>query len=277
MRVAFSALCLLWSVAASVQAQLQPAPIYEPEYHQPGKDVVWVPTPEIVVGTMIDLANLTADDYVIDLGSGDGRLVIAAAKRCARALGLEYDDNLVRYSIRSAEQQGVAGRAQFVKADIFASDFSQATVLTLFLLPDMNVRLRPQFLAMKPGTRIVANFFGIGDWTSDASVHIPESEKCGNYCVAYLWIVPANIDGTWQTPKGELTLAQRYQYFKGTLRAGGEGTPVKEITQGRVRGDMLNFAVDGVSYSGRVIGDMIEVTTGNDAAAERWRATRKTQ
>jgi len=265
-------LCAVLFAAASVYAQTSPPGIYEPEYGQPGKDVVWVPTPEIVVDTMIDLAKITASDFVIDLGSGDGRLVIAAAKRGARALGMEYDDNLVAYSRRSAEQQGVADKAQFVKADIFASDFSQATVLTLFLLPEMNERLRPQFLAMKPGTRIVANFFGIGDWSSDEAVHVPDKDKCGNYCVAYLWIVPAKIDGAWLMPQGELALVQGHQYFKGWLFANGRTTVVE---QGRIRGDTLNFTVDGVSYSGRVSGNVIEGTVGHEGASVRWTATRK--
>lgn len=251
------------------------APIYEPEYSQEGKDVVWVPTPEIVVDAMMNLAKVTADDYVIDLGSGDGRLVIAAAKRGARALGIEYDDNLVRYARREADKAGVAGRARFAKADIFASDFSQATVLTLFLLPEMNERLRPQILAMKPGTRVVANYFGIGDWSSDAAVHLPQrTEQCGHYCTAYLWIVPANVDGVWQMPQGELTLAQRYQYFKGSFTAANGKA---EVTQGRVRGDALNFVAGGVSYRGRVQGDVIEGSATSGDNTVRWIARRKVQ
>ncbi len=267
MRVAVLTLSVVMLAATASLAQTPPAPIYEPEYSQPGKDVVWVPTPEIMVDTMLELAKVTPDDYVIDLGSGDGRLVIGAAKRGARALGIEYDDNLVRYSLREAEKHGVTQKAQFIKADIFTTDFSQATVLTLFLLPEMNLRLRPQFLAMKPGTRIVANYFGIGDWSSDEAVRIPESEKCRSYCVAYLWLVPANVAGAWQTPQGELTLNQSHQYVKGTL--GGA-----EVTQGRVRGETLNFAVGGVSYSGRIRGEVIEGTASNEGAATRWTATR---
>ena len=197
MRVAV-VLCVVMLVTG-VRAQSSLPTIYDPEYGQPGKDVIWVPTPQIAVETMIDLAKVTADDYVIDLGSGDGRLVIAAAKRGARALGLEYDANLVRYSQREATKQGVADKAKFVQADIFTSDFSQATVLTLFLLPEMNLRLRSQFLKMKPGTRIVANYFGIGDWSSDEVVDIPKSAKCETYCTAHLWIVPANVEGLWRT------------------------------------------------------------------------------
>ncbi len=258
-------------VALAACAHTPTAPIYEPEYSQPGKDVVWVPTPEVMVDTMLTLAKVTPADYVIDLGSGDGRLVIGAAKRGARALGIEYDDNLVRYSIREAQKQGVTGKAQFLQADIFATDFSAASVLTLFLLPDMNLRLRPQFLAMKPGTRIVANYFGIGDWSSDESVRIPESEKCRDYCVAYLWIVPAKVAGTWQTPQGELTLAQSHQYFKGTLGS-------KPVAEGRVRGDTLNFSVDGVSYRGRINGDVMEGVIGEGGEATgavAWTAWRK--
>ncbi|MEQ1775357.1 MAG: class I SAM-dependent methyltransferase [Burkholderiales bacterium] len=265
-RAAVIALCAATLVAIAAHAQTPPPVIYEPEYGQPGKDVIWVPTPDIVVETMIDLAKVTADDYVIDLGSGDGRLVIAAAKRGARALGMEYNGNLVRYSIREAQKQGVADKAQFLEADIFASDFSSASVLTLFLLPEMNLRLRPQFLAMKPGTRIVANYFGIGDWSSDEAVHVPESEKCDTYCVAYLWIVPARVDGVWQTPQGELTLVQGHQYFKGTLG-------IAQVTQGRVRGNTLNFTIEGVSYSGRISGDSIEGVAGTKGA--RWTAKRK--
>jgi len=261
---------LLLLLAGFMAAQAQQI-IYEPEYGQPGKDVIWVPTPQVVVDAMIDLAKVTPDDYVIDLGSGDGRLVIAAAKRGARALGMEYNENLVRYSRREAEKQGVTDRAAFEKADIFASDFSRATVLTLFLLPDMNLRLRPQFLAMKPGTRIVANYFGIGDWSSDEAVHIPESEKCEVYCVAYLWIVPARVEGVWQTDRGDLVLAQSHQYVKGTL-----GTmPAQGVTQGRVRGDTLNFVVGGVSYRGTINGDVIHGTAGEGASAVPWTARRK--
>lgn len=255
---------LLWLLLTPSFAAAQSQPIYEPEYGQPGKDVIWVPTPQLMAETMMDLATVTPDDYVIDLGSGDGRLVIEAARRGARALGIEYDDNLVRYARREAEKQGVAGKAQFEKADIFATDFSQATVLTLFLLPEMNRRLRPQFLAMKPGTRIVANFFGIGDWSSDEAVRVPESEKCRDYCIAYLWIVPAKIEGQWQTPMGELTIVQNHQYFKGTLGA-------HVISGGRVRGDTLNFDAGGVSYRGRVSGDVIDIVAGNE---RQWAARR---
>jgi SAM-dependent methyltransferase len=266
-RTRFTGLCALL-VACGACAQMPPpppAPIYEPEYSQPGKDVVWVPTPEIMVDTMMALAKVTPNDYVIDLGSGDGRLVIGAAKRGARALGIEYDDNLVRYARREADKQGVSEKAQFVQADIFATDFSRATVLTLFLLPDMNVRLRPQILAMKPGTRIVANYFGIGDWASDQAVHLPQrTDNCGTYCTAYLWIVPAHVDGTWQTTSGELKLTQRYQHFNGTLGAA-------QVTDGRMHGDTLQFTADGVAYSGRVNGEVIEGTAG----AAPWHAQRK--
>lgn len=268
LRVAIPVLWAMMFAATASLAQTPPAPIYEPEYSQPGKDVVWVPTPEMMVDTMLDLAKVTPDDYVIDLGSGDGRLVIGAATRGARALGVEYDDNLVRYSLREAEKRGVTQKAQFIKADIFTTDFSQATVLTLFLLPEMNLRLRPQFLAMKPGTRIVANYFRIGDWSPDEEVRLPESEKCRSYCVAYLWIVPANVAGAWHTPQGELTLTQNHQHVNGTLGA-------QPVLQGRVRGDTLNFAVDGVSYSGRISEGVIDGMVSNEGAATRWRATRQ--
>ena len=232
---------------------------------------MWVPTPDVMVDTMMKLAQVTPDDYVIDLGSGGGRLVIGAAKRGARALGIEYDDNLVRYARREAAKAGVADRAQFRQGDIFETDFSQATVLTLFLLPDMNVKLRPKILAMKPGTRVVANYFGIGDWSADESVKLPQRvEPCdSNYCTAYLWIVPANVNGTWQTARGELVIEQRYQYFKGTLG----GTPIEN---GVVRGEALSFTVAGVRYSGRAKGDAGDALEG-ETAGVRWSARRKSQ
>ena len=152
-RFVLALLLALSSPLAFTQAQKAPAPAYEPSVGQEGKDVVWVPTPQVVVDKMLDMAKVTKDDFVMDLGSGDGRTVITAAKRGARALGVEYNPNMVELSKRNAAKEGVSDRAQFVKADLFETDFSKATVITMFLLPDINLKLRPKILNLRPGPR----------------------------------------------------------------------------------------------------------------------------
>ena len=193
------------------------AALAQPQVGQKGKDVVWVPTPQALVDKMLDMAKVTARDYVIDLGSGDGRTVITAAKRGARAVGIEYNPEMVELSKRNAEREGVAGRARFVKADLFESDFSKATVITMFLLPDINLKLRPKILDLKPGTRVVSNTFDMGEWKADETATVGEDRDCtGSWCTALLWIVPAKVAGRWQRQvEGgepyELTLRQADQ------------------------------------------------------------------
>ncbi len=164
-------------------AQAQPGPYVG----QPGKDVVWVPTPEVLVEKMLDMAKVTKDDFVMDLGSGDGRNVIAAAKRGARALGIEYDHDLFDLSRLNAQKAGVADLARFIKGDMFEADISKATVLALFLLPDNLQKLRPKFERMKPGTRIVTNGFPIDGWTAKETGR--SDGDCGSWCTAYLYVV----------------------------------------------------------------------------------------
>src|SRR5256885_17091638 len=147
LRSAAFALLLGWTALAFAQAQRAPQ-AYEPEVGQPGKDVVWVPTPQAVVDKMLDMARVTAKDFVIDLGSGDGRTVITAAKRGARAMGVEYNPDMVELAKRNAAKEGMTGKANFQQADLFKSDFSQASVITMFLLPDINIKLRPKILGM---------------------------------------------------------------------------------------------------------------------------------
>ena len=264
------ALLLIVSTVGTV-AQAQPAQKpFEPYSGQPGKDVVWVPTPQSLVDKMLNLAKVTSNDYVIDLGSGDGRTVITAAKRGARATGIEYNPDMVELSKRNADKEGLAGKANFMKADLFESDFSQATVITMFLLPDINIKLRPKILDLKPGTRIVSNTFTMGEWTSDDSVAADEKEGCSYYCRAYLWIVPAKVEGTWQLPQGELALTQTFQMVSGTLKAGGKNLA---ITNGRLRGDQISFSAGGAQYSGKVNGNSIEGTVKGGASGN-WSATR---
>jgi hypothetical protein len=250
------------ALAAQTQAPAQPQ-TYTPSVGQSGKDVVWVPTADTLVAKMLDMAKLTPSDYVIDLGSGDGRTVIAAAKRGATAMGIEYNPDMVELSKKNAAAAGVANKATFVKADIFESDYSKATILTLFLLPDLNVKLRPTILKMKPGTRVVSNSFKMDDWEADDTASV--EGECSSWCTAYLWIVPANAAGKWSTPQGEMTLTQTYQMLSGTL--GGTA-----ITEGRVRGTTVTFSANGVKYTGEINGTAINGTSANGA---RWTATKQ--
>ncbi len=265
-----STLALLLSVfAAGAYAQPQTIqPTFEPSVGQAGTDVVWVPTPQALVDKMLNMAKATPSDYVIDLGSGDGRTVITAAKRGIRAHGIEYNPDMVELSKRAAAKEGVTDKATFVKADLFESDFSKANVITMFLLPDINLKLRPKILDLKPGTRIVSNTFTMGEWTADESATADEKEGCRSYCVAYLWIVPAKVDGTWKLPQGELLLVQNFQMLTGTLKSGGKTTM---IANGKMRGDQISFTAGGAEYSGQVNGNSIDGVTKGAGA---WSATR---
>jgi SAM-dependent methyltransferase len=247
----------------------QPAKEFQPQVGQEGKDVIWVPTPQALVDKMLDMGKVTPKDYVIDLGSGDGRTVITAAKRGAKALGIEYNPDMVELSKRNAAKEGVSDKASFMKADLFESDFSQATVITMFLLPDINIRLRPKILNLKPGTRIVSNSFTMGDWTADETVTV--KDNCVSYCTAHLWIVPAKVEGAWHMPQGELTLKQNYQMVSGTLKSGNATTP---IANGKLNGDQIAFTAGGVEYAGRVSGNSIE---GTSKTSGTWKATRATK
>jgi len=257
----------LSAIAAGVLVQAQVAQQFKPEVGQHGKDVVWVPTAQPVVEKMLDMAKVTPEDYVIDLGSGDGRTVIAAAKRGARALGIEYNPDMVELARQNAEAAGVSGGATFVKADLFESDFSQATVITMFLLPELNLRLRPTLLSLKPGTRIVSNSFTMEEWEPDETATV--SDGCSSWCTALLWIVPARVDGTWRLPKGELVLKQNFQMVSGTLTSGNGALTV---TGGRLSGDRITFTAGDAQYTGRVKGDAISGTVKSDGTSGNWNA-----
>ena len=266
-----SALCLgLFLFATAVHAQTPtPGAEYTPTQGQLGKDVVWVPTAQGLVEKMLDLATVAPQDYLIDLGSGDGRLVIAAGKRGARALGIEYNPDMVELSKRNAAKAGVADKVQFVKADIFESDFSQATVITLFLLPDLNLKLRPQLLNLKPGTRVVSNTFTMEDWTPDGIATMPE--PCSTHCTALFWIVPAKVDGEWTLSQGRLQFTQSFQTLSGTLVSGAQSAPV---TAGRLRGDEISFTVGGIQYTGRVTGNAMQGVSTSGGTTSTWSAVR---
>ena len=244
---------------------------YEPMVGQAGKDVVWVPTAESLVQKMLDLAKVTPQDFVIDLGSGDGRNVIAAAKRGARALGVEYNPKMVELARTAAAREGVADKAAFVQGDMFEADISRASVLALFLLPDNLKRLTPKFLALKPGSRIVTNHYEIEGWEADESAR-PDGE-CLAWCVALLYVVPANVAGTWTTPLGPLEIAQSFQKITGTLSADGASA---RIEKGRLRGDRITFTLGHTEYSGTVQGDTMRVAAKGNGAAT-WVLKRQTQ
>jgi precorrin-6B methylase 2 len=255
--VVAAALCALPSLAF---AQAKP---FEPTVGQAGKDVVWVPTPQALVEKMLDLAKVTPQDFLMDLGSGDGRTVITAAKRGLRAQGVEYNPDMVDLSKRNATAAGVADKATFVKADLFETDFSKAQVITMFLLPSINLRLRPTILNMKPGTRIVSNSFTMDDWQADQTTTV--EGDCTTWCTAYLWIVPAKAEGAWQLAGNTLTLTQKYQTLSGTLGANA-------ITNARLNGDSITFSAGGATYTGTVNGNSMKGTTGTGTA---WSASKK--
>jgi precorrin-6B methylase 2 len=250
-----AALALLFAVSSAACAQTA-TQTYEPTVGQEGKDVVWVPTPQAVVNKMLDLAKVTANDYVIDLGSGDGRTVITAAKRGARALGIEYNPKMVEISQRAAEKEGMSARAQFMKADLFETDFSKATVITMFLLPDINLKLRPKILNLKPGTRIVSNTFTMGDWKADETAELGANGGCdSSWCTALLWIVPAKVGGTYKTPQGEVSLKQEFQMLTGTLKTGGKTFALR----GKVNGEEVSFSAGGKQYRGKLNGKDLQL------------------
>lgn len=240
---------------------------YKPQVGQAGKDVVWVPTPQSLVDMMLDVAKVTPADFVMDLGSGDGRTVITAAKRGARAMGIEYNPDMVALAQKNAQAAGVADKATFVKQDLFQTDLSKATVITMFLLNDINLKLRPKLLDLKPGTRIVSNTFTMGDWEHDQQVEA--KLDCPSYCTAYYWVIPAKVAGTWKMPQGTLELKQQYQKLSGTLTTGGKAVVLKDAA---MRGAEIHFEAAGVKYAGTVSGNAMEGTATGGAG--KWRAVR---
>jgi SAM-dependent methyltransferase len=269
LRSRWLATCLVAAVAAGVSAQDRSSSgQYEPTVGQEGKDVVWVPTPDALVEKMLDMANVTPQDVVMDLGSGDGRNIIAAARRGATAIGVEYNPDMVELSRRRAAEAGVSDKATFIEGDMYEADISRATVLALFLLPHNLNRLVPKFLELPPGTRIVGNTFAPEGWTADETESI--EGDCASWCTSLLWIVPARVEGTWQLPQGELTLKQEFQMVSGTLTTGG--TPVE--VSGRLRGDEITLKAGSAEIAGRVNGNTIDGTARSANGSTRWSARR---
>jgi SAM-dependent methyltransferase len=266
-RLALLGLVGLVGLSASALAQA-PAP-FEPQRGQAGKDVVWVPTPDEVVEKMLDMAKVTRKDRLVDLGSGDGKIAIAAARTYGtRATGLEYNPDMVTLSQRLAREAGVADKATFQQADIFVTDFSSATVVTMYLLPELNLRLRPQLFKMPPGTRVVSHSFTMGDWEPD------ETSRAGTGDL-YLWRIPANASGAWVLrvpgvlPAATLYIRQRYQMVEGNADFNGLRA---SLVQPRLVGDRLRFALRDPSgvmqhFEGRVEGKRISGTVGRPGQA----------
>jgi len=241
--------------------------VYQPELGQEGKDVRWFPTPQALVDKMLDMAKITPADFLIDLGSGDGRTVISAAKRGLRAIGIEYNHDLVELSKNNAAKEGVKDKVEFIETDLFNYDFSKATVITMFLLPEINLRLRPKLLELKAGTRIVSTTFTMQNWQYDDVVKIydPTSE----WITAYLWIVPAKVGGTWKFTGGELKLTQQFQIVTGELIKGGKST---KITAGKLRGDDITFTADAAVYNCKVVRNIMKGTIKNKGIVTDWMA-----
>ena len=260
---------LVLSTATYAQQGQKP---FEPVSGQAGKDVVWVPSPPDMVNKMMELGQVTPNDFVIDLGSGDGRNVIAAAKLGARALGVEFNPDMVALSRRLAQEAGVADKAQFVEADMYEYDISKATVMALFLLPVNMNRLAPKFFNLAPGSRIVANTFGIEGWEPDVRVTLPPASECESWCEALLWIVPAKVAGTWAMPNGSLTLTQEYQAVQGSLTIGGQA---EKIVMGRLKGEEITFSAGDMAYKGIAKGNTITGTVTTPKGDLPWIETRK--
>jgi SAM-dependent methyltransferase len=254
-----------------------------PTVGQEGKDVPWVPTPDVLVDKMLEMAEVSPADLVVDLGSGDGRTVVAAARLGARAIGIELDPQLVALSNERATEAGLADLTEFVAIDLFEYDLSQATVITLFLLPDINLRLRPTLFGLEPGTRIVSNTWDLSGsdddpdapgWTPDRIVVL---DPCPSWCTSLLWVVPAKVAGTWRLGnrglQRELQLEQRFQMVSGSL--GAEDRRV-QIEEGRLNGTVITFRIGETSYRGQV--DQAQTTMRGVArtpdATMDWQATR---
>jgi len=270
---AFAAVAALLSNPAQAQTNKP----YEPQVGQQGKDVIWVPTPDEIVERMLAMAQTKPNDYVIDLGAGDGKIAIAAAKKFgAKSLGIEYNPEFAKFAQQNVEKAGVADKARVQQGDIFATDFKSATVLTMYLLPALNLKLRPTILTMRPGTRVVSHSFTMDDWEADEISSLDGRR-------AYLWIVPANVQGAWRisVTGGEtfdLTLDQRYQKVDGTVQLGTLQGGLREV---KLSGTAFTFAfVDNTglrrNFSGRVVGNTMEGSLRADNGQEaRWTAAKR--
>ena len=273
--VVVAATCLWAAASLAAQEPAPPAPapqtqLFEPKVGQAGKDVVWVPTPPSLLELMLDMAQVTKDDFVMDLGSGDGRNVIAAARRGARGVGVEYNPDMVALSTRLAREAGVADRATFVQGDMYEADISKATVMAVFLLPSNMEKLLPSFKSLAPGSRIVSNTFGFEEWDPDARDTVRDG-TCSSWCEALLWIVPAQAAGTWSLEEGTLKLTQMHQVLYGSLSSAGGDEP---ISKAKMRGYEVTFTIGDRTYTGTLNGNTMEGSVIGASGTRTWRAQR---
>jgi len=260
---------LLTSNAAQSQVNSKDT-LFVPHIGQEGKDVIWVPTPDELVAKMLEIAEVKPSDIVVDLGSGDGRTVIAAAKLGAQAIGIEFNPDMVNLSVQNARKAGVEARTKFICTDLFEYDLSKATVITMFLLPQINLKLRPILLGLKPGTRIVSNTFTMDNWEPDFEV--TTDDNMDSWYTALMWVVPAKVDGKWKLGNGELEIRQEFQFFYGTYTVNDK---TLSVTEGRINGDLINFRINEESYTGKVKGNTISGTVTGKSTKSDWSATLK--
>lgn len=243
------------TVAAALAAS---AAVYAQE--EPRLDVIYVPTPQEVVDRMLELAKVGNGDFMIDFGCGDGRMVVTAAKRGARGFGVDINPQRIKEANANAQAAGVTDKVQFKIANLFEEDLSKADVMAMYLLTDINLRLRPKILdTMKPGTRIVSHAFDMGDWKPEVHENVSGRN-------VYFWIVPAKVAGKWQVDGAEkmtLNLDQKYQFFTGKAEIGGKTV---DITDGQLKGADISFKVDGKTFTGKV--------SGNTISGANWKATK---
>jgi SAM-dependent methyltransferase len=253
-------------VALLGAALLAPAAVAQDNEQPIKKDVPYVPTPQELVEKMIEVAKVTEKDTVYDLGCGDGRMVVTAAKKHgARGIGVDIDPERIKEANANAKEAGVTDKVKFIQADLFTMDFKEADVLLMYLLPSVNVKLRPKILELKPGTRIVSHAFDMGDWEADDTIEVDGR-------TAYFWLVPAKVDGQWQATlkdggqqkQATLNLKQEYQQVSGTAEIDGKKVEIKDA---KLKGDQLTLALDGnKTYTVRVDGaNMQEVAKGQGA------------
>jgi hypothetical protein len=265
---------LLACTAAQSQSRADCEREYKPQTGQPGKDVIWVPTNDALVERMLRMAKTTSSDIVYDLGAGDGKIAIAAGKKFgARAVGIEYNPDMAKYAQCLVKAEGVGDKVRILQGDIFEADFSEATVVTLYLLPELNLRLRPTLLQMRPGTRVVSHSFLMDDWEPD--------DRTTEDGYAYLWIVPARVEGTWTfTPQGAgkrfvVNLEQKFQFLEGNVGSGDQARP---ISNGKLNGAEIRFSFVGdggtAELVGSVNGPRIEATVTQGNKKTRYVGTR---
>ena len=266
-RVAFALLSSFMAVGCATTPATDPN--YKPSRGQSGKDVIWIPTPPELVEKMLTMAKVTAQDKVFDLGSGDGIIAITAAQKFnANSVGIEFNPDMAGYARRKVAEAGMQDKVRIITGDIFKEDFSSADVVTMYLLPDLNLRLRPTILKMKPGTRVVAHAFDMGEWQADETATAAGAN-------AFLWIVPAPVQGGWSVTfdggkTARLNLEQTFQNVGGTMTVDGRTLP---LLGARLRGDDLSFQYRGEgqsvsSFKGKVNGDRLSGTLSTDRSAQ---------